>query len=430
LTPVLAGMLLGASGCAIGPLLSGVQVTPNAISPNADGVDDVTHINYRISRPADVSIYFIDSAGQKHYFRNKQRRSPGAYDVYWGGVINDPQVQPVKGGQELVLSQVLPDGTYTWVIEADDLNGGTQNAEGQIVLQGADTQLPELTNFTVVPQKFSPNQDGTRGNRVSVSYYLTKKVERIEVYLEPAGLPPGKQGLKYPIPQQESVSTVESGDAGYHGYTYDGGVDLNAEPPPDGDYVVKAEAQDKVGNTTQVSTTLTISEGGKPRAEISGGEINWQGEMNRGVSLMLGQTLCFTATVTNIGPVPIRTSGPWPGQVYTFTQNFNTLAQLENQASWGQQAGVYRFGINYDTTGVDFPFRWAIGRQQDLEKRVVDNTEQYYLLPGHRGLVSGCIRFDEKPPVGTQFWWGGLIHEQVAVENDQVERITVDVGAP
>ena len=114
---------------------------------------------------------------------------------------------------------------------------------------------------------------------------------------------------------------------GYHGYDYDGGVDLFAEPPPDGDYIVYGEAEDKVGNRVVVSSTLTIKEGGKPRADVAGGEIDWQGEMNRVVSVPLGQSLCFTATVENIGPVPIRTAGPWPGQTFKFSENYNTLAK-------------------------------------------------------------------------------------------------------
>jgi hypothetical protein len=79
---------------------------------------------------------------------------------------------------------------------------------------------------------------------------------------------------------------------------------------------------------------------------------------------------------------------------------------------------------------VDFPFRWGIGRKEDLEERIIDGTPQYYLLPGKRGLVSGCIEFDQKPPVGTNFWGGGLIHEFVEVVNTDVDRISVAVGAP
>jgi hypothetical protein len=435
LLPVLIGAALFLGGCAFRPLLSEVQVAPDVISPNADGVDDVTHIRYRISRPANVSIYFVDAEGNRYYFRDAQRRSPGRYDVYWGGVVNPqeavgpyPQVRQVAGGQMLVESQVLPDDVYTWAVEAVDDAGHSQRVEGQITLQDADTELPELHNFTVVPQEFRPNQDGLRDDWVSISYYLTKKAERVQVYLKPVTRPTGQPDLKYPIPEQESV--VAPGGAGYHQYRYEGGVDKGAEPPPDGDYVIYGVAEDRVGNRVVVSSTLTIKEGGKPRADVAGGEIDWQGEMNRVVSVPLGQTLCFTTTVVNIGPVPIRTAGPWPGQTFNFSENYNTLAARYGEDSWYQQAGIWRFGINFDTTGVDFPFRWAIGRKEDLEERIIDGRPQYYLLPDKRGLVHGCIEFDAVPPVGTNFWWGGLIHEFVEVANNYIDRISVVVGVP
>jgi len=418
------------TGCGLAPILSDVRVAPAVISPNADGTDDVAHINYRINRLATVSIYFVDAEGGRHYFRREQRRSPGKYDVYWGGVINDPRVRVVDGKPMLVESQVLPDGLYTWVIEAVDDAGRSQAVQGQITIRDADTTLPELHNFTVIPAVFRPNQDGLRDDRVAVSYYLTKKAERAQVYLVPANPQPGQPLLKYPVAEKPSASTVEPGAAGYHGYDYDGGVDLNAEPPPDGDYIVYGEAEDRVGNRVVVSATLTIQEGGKPRAEVAGGEIDWQGEMNRVVGVPLGQSLCFTATIVNIGPVPIRTAGPWPGQKYKFSQNYNALAAAQGEESWYQQAGIWRFGVNFDTTGVDFPFRWAIGRKEDLEERIIDGRPQYYLLPGKRGQVSGCIEFDQKPPVGTNFWWGGLIHEFVQVVNNDIDRISVAVGAP
>ena len=65
---LLALMLL--SGCgqldlAMGPLLYDVQVTPDAISPNADGVQDVTEILYSLRRPAAVSIYFVNDVGER-----------------------------------------------------------------------------------------------------------------------------------------------------------------------------------------------------------------------------------------------------------------------------------------------------------------------------------------------------------------------------
>ena len=64
----------------------------------------------------------------------------------------------------------------------------------------------------------------------------------------------------------------------------------------------------------------------------------------------------------------------------------------EDEKSWLQQAGTWRFGVNFDSTGVDFPFRWAIGRPEDLEKRIIDGQEQYYLMPGKRGQVARLHR--------------------------------------
>ena len=186
------------SGCSLRPLLTDVTLAPDVISPNADGQDDVTLIRYRTGRAADVSIYLIDAAGQRFFFRDSERRSPGRYNVYWGGVITDPQVREIDGGTLLVESQVLPDGAYTWVVEAVNDSGRSQKVEGQITLHDADTALPEMHNFTVVPQDFTPNQDSIH-DRVSISYYLTKQAERVQVYLEPATTEAGQPKLKYPI---------------------------------------------------------------------------------------------------------------------------------------------------------------------------------------------------------------------------------------
>jgi hypothetical protein len=70
---LLAGVLLSVAGCgqldfAMGPLLSNVTVSKSMISPNADGVDDATEIAYTLRRPADVSIYFENAAGERFYF--------------------------------------------------------------------------------------------------------------------------------------------------------------------------------------------------------------------------------------------------------------------------------------------------------------------------------------------------------------------------
>jgi hypothetical protein len=62
--------------------------------------------------------------------------------------------------------------------------------------------------------------------------------------------------------------------------------------------------------------------------------------------------------------------------------------------------------------------------------RVIDGQEQWYLLPGRSGRVFGCIVMNEAPPISTNFWWGGLIHESVAVVNNNIDQISVVVDAP
>ena len=407
-----------------GPLLHNVSVAPELISPNADGSDDVTEIRYSLRRSADVSISFTDAAGDTFYFRQDRRRAPGDYDVLWGGVIDQPYTFEGEGGPQEVQSWVLPDGSYTWAIQATEDGGHTEAISGTITLAEGDAEVPRIDNFAVVPDVFRPNQDGLLDDGVSIGFYLTKDVDSLLVYLTD----PDDPDTRYFITEEPGV--VEPTERGYHDYRYEGGVNLGAEPPPDGEYILTAEARDLAGNAVKVERPLTIEEGGKPRADVVGGEIDWQSEMNRVVFVPLDGKLCFTAVVANESAVPIRTSGPWPGAEYRFGENSNTLAVREEEESWLQQSGVWRFGINFDTTGVDFPYRWAVGRQEDLERRVVDGEEQWYLMPGKRGQVSGCIIMDEVPPVGTRLWWGGLIHQAVEVANNNIDRITVEVGAP
>ncbi|MFN2200700.1 MAG: hypothetical protein ACK2UO_05810 [Caldilineaceae bacterium] len=432
LSTLAVAMLLVLAACGrldipIGSLLYDVQVTPDNISPNADGESDVTEIQYSLRRAADVSIYFEDEAGERYYFRKDRRRSPGNYSVFWGGTLEQTEeemdAEQTEYGVNQIVSRVLPDGEYTWHIAAVSESGDSQEASGVITLQDGDVEVPELHNFAVIPDTFRPNQDGLPDDWVSISYYLTKDVESVNVYLSD----PAQPGVKLPIAEEPGVAKTT--DKGFHEYRYEGGVDLNAEPPDDGTYQIVGEARDRAGNAVRVVRELTIEEGGKPRADIAQGEVDWEGEVNRVVSVPLGQNLCFKAIVTNEGTVPIRTAGPWPGQEYKFSENYNTLA-ARGHKDWYLQAGVWRFGINFESTGIDFPFRWAVGRPEDLELRVIDGQEQYYLMPGKSGEVSGCILMDEEPPLSTNYWWAGLIHENVEVANNYVDRITVNVGIP
>jgi hypothetical protein len=388
-------------GCANSPLLTDVSVSPQAITPNADGLEDVTRISYHLNGSANLSIFFVDDQGNRHYFRDTRRRSEGDYRVDFGGVVN---------------GSMLPDGTYTWVVEATPDEGETISQTGQLVIQNADTEKPLLEGFSVYPQVFTPNQDGI-DDRVDINYYLTKEAEVIVYLIAPDGQ------TRYPIAEVER--DIKPGSPGFHTYDYEGGVDLGADPPPDGDYTVYAEAVDRVGNRTIITSSLTIAEGGVPRADIVSADVDFYNPATGDTVVPLGQTLAFTLTVENFGNVPIRTNGPGSGAHYRSDENFNT-------EGFHQSSGVWRVGIDYDgNPSYAYPYRWAVGNLDELEKRVINDKIEYYLMPGQRAIVVGSIQIVDVPAnKDVVEFWAGLIHEDVRIDifNDHVSPTPITIG--
>jgi hypothetical protein len=417
------------ASCYLRPLLYNVSVSPSVISPNADGTDDVTNIQYTLSRNALLSIFFENADGERFYFRQFRPRSAGEYRVQWGGTVNQPKWLENEFGRQLVESWVLPDGNYTWVIEATGEDGQTNHDEGQITLSGGDTEVPELRKLTVTLPEFTPNQDGL-SDRTGVGYLLTKDVDSVLCYL----YDPNKPDVQYPLEEQARVT--KPGEAGYHYYDYDGGVDRGADPPPDGPYVVQCEARDLAGHHVVVSSTLTIKDGGQPRALVTNGEIQWGGAVRslQGTEmyLPLGSTLVFTTYIENYGTVPIRTSGPPSGTHYRSDQSYNTLAAEMDAPSWHEQAGVWRFGINFDTSSTDFPYRWAVGKSDELRCEIIEGQEQCFLDPGKRGTVTGSIEMVGPFPRKDIYAWGGLMHEWVGISagNNSVDRLLIHIDQP
>lgn len=394
------------SGCmGRTPLVYDVEIQPEVISPNADGVDDVARITYKISRLCGLHIYFIDSQGKEYRFREGNRRSPGEYEALFGGAIE---------------GQVLPNGQYTWVIEAvDDATGHREKVEGQLTVTNADSSGPGLENFTVFPQVFTPNQDGIN-DRIAINFRLLEQGQ-VEVYLRdehgnryPVGLPKTRWDEEE-FDLENSPSKVEL-EPGIWEYDYDGGIDLGASPPSDGNYTVVAVAIDKAGNQVIEEAPLTIENGGLPLAEITTVEFY-------PTVIPLGGTLNLTVTVENVGGIPIRTKGPPSGTTYTTRENFNSLGFYE-------EPGIFRVGVDFEgnSQGRRYPYRWQLGRDEDLEERVINGERYLYLLPGRRVTVVGHITIIDEPPKINPYYWVGLVHEQVRIVNDYQNPTEISVG--
>ena len=400
-------VLILASGCGESSILTSASFRPATISPNGDGQADVTQIDYTLREDASVSIFLRDAAGQMYYFRRDQPRTAGSYSVLFNGVIDN---------------HLLSNGMYTWVIAA---TGGKSKQEhtGTLTITNADTEPIEITALTASPPAFTPNRDGI-ADRDTINVYVNKDAD-LRVYLL------GKDNIQYPV--TEKAGLRKPGEKGLHTFDYDAGVDNGAEPPPDGDYTVYAEATDQVSQHAVATTTLTIKDGGVPRAEIVDGQVDYSicPTPKADCPIRVGDTLYFTLTVENYGTVPIRTSGPQPGACYDLDQNFNT-SRPDRAQGYSEESGVFRVGIGFDTQLMNYPFRWAIGGPDDLVKQTIDGKGYYYLPFGKRAVITGCIRITQVPPRNPLYFWAGLIHEDVEISqlNDRVDPHHIQVEAP
>jgi hypothetical protein len=413
---VTAGLLVGAwlvlrPG---GPALATARFSLAAISPNADGDQDVTRITYTLRRPASVSIYCLDAQGTSFYFRRDQPREAGTHTVDFSGIVA-AYVLPGEQFEGELLARVLQAGAYTWVIEASENSRPSGRITGPLTIAEADTTLPLLENFTVSPLVFTPNQDGL-DDHTWINVHLAKDVaaDGLRLALIDAA------GQAVSIAEFEVSAAVPLGRAGLHQYDYDGGINLGQEPPADGTYTLRAEAEDRMGQKMVVTNTLTIKNAGMPFAEIVRGEVRFSA-----TTLVLGQTLYFTLTVENYGLAPIRTSGPESGWVYTsMGENANTLGEYD-------QSGAWRVGLMCQTCIGDYPWRWAVGTRAELTNIPDEHGQaQYYLMPGQRAVVTGGVVLDKiVESRNPQYFWAGLIHEDVGISvvNNRVGPLEITI---
>lgn len=382
-----------------GPVLVDASVGSAQITPNADGVSDATTIHYRIRSESLLSIYLQSSDDQKYYFRHDEARSPGIYDVEFSGIVQPFTIpdETVKGD---ILQRLIPNGEYTWVIEATSrITGRVDSASGRLTVTEADTQLPDIWEFSVSPTVFTPNQDGL-DDRVWINVFVPKPAD-LRVYLI------NSEGRKIFIPEFQSES--QPGGEGRHSFEYDGGIDNGSDPPPDGTYQVQVESSDAEGQKLVSISNVTIQNGGVPLAEIVaqpvGDTVRFSSE-----TVLVGDVLTFELTVENYGDAPIRTTGPDSGYVYDQDALYSTTG-------FYQESGAWRVGINCDTCLTDYPWRWALGSPATLTPIETKNgIAHYYLMPGERAVVTGGIRLknivDSRNP---QEFWAGLIHEDVGI---------------
>jgi hypothetical protein len=425
------------------PLLADVSFSLSRITPNADGDSDLTEIRYTLHRTAQVTIAFTDRAtGARYVFRDAEIRPADTYSVLFSGVV-DGFTLPGETVEGQIEQRLLPDGEYDWTVEAIG-DGETMRADGTLIIADGDPGMPLIEAFDVSPRVFTPNQDGY-DDRISVNLVLAKPA-RLIVYLE------GADGVPYYIP--ERFEGREPGEEGAHVFDYDGGVDNNTPPPPDGEYILYAVAQDAVGQRIRRSTPITIQNGGLPNAEIvaqqTGRTVTWTAlpwdeahftdaetsgravdppldvqSTQAVITMPQGDLLVFRLTVSNYGTTPLRTIGPWPGTVYTYDQ---TDAAMIPAASREAISGAWRVGVQCERSESSYPWRWALGPQSALTRVERENETLWYLMPGQRVTVWGAVRMSRLIPTrNPQKCFAALIHEDVEIPPRQNRVGEIDV---
>lgn len=431
-------------------LLNAVSISPEQITPNADGNADVAAITYTLTRNATVSILFTNIQTQTTYrFRDAVKRPAGTFSVLFSGVV-DGYAAPNEDLGGTVETRLIPNGDYAWVLTALGDSGETATATGTLQLADGDSAFPALMNVEVTPKVFSPNQDGY-DDRMTINLYLAKPSEAT-LYLTAPGRGP------YYIAQRDLGRNPVAG-ASVRQYDYDAGVDNNVTPPPDGDYTLVILAQDKVGQRVRHEERITITDGGLPNAEIvaqsAGRTVTWTmrpyedrfftdavrlgatveepvGVTSTLSSITLPQSdlLVFSLVISNYGSTPIRTYGPFPGTVYQDTQ---TDSAMVTPAAQNAYSGAWRLGVQCERSEQSYPWRWAIGALDQLTKVERNGETLYYLMPGQKATTWGAIRmttlYRTRNP---QKCWVGLIQQDVQIpfRQNNVGTIDVELKAP
>ena len=159
-------LLVLLAGCEQAEPLGNVTTSATVITPNGDGRDDVLAINYTVGQRSRVKIYLEDGAGKQYTLRDNVLRvpAPQPYSLRFDGTV--------QSDQPPVVQQVLPDGQYTYVVEARPEDGSpTVRQDGTITVREAATRLPLLEALKVVPETVTPNEDA-RDDVANFSYRL------------------------------------------------------------------------------------------------------------------------------------------------------------------------------------------------------------------------------------------------------------------
>lgn len=165
------------------PLIEDLVVAPAVISPNADGIDDVAEITYRLPVTATVDISLTAPDGTVYPFVTNDEQEPMLQKHVWNGRKTD--------------GVILADGVYSYTIRAHDTYGNVVERSGPIEVQGSGQPEAAITYSYMAPQRLLLGEVMT----VTLRVKNTGKVP-IRTYGPPSG---------YEYSTKEVFSSIEDG---------------------------------------------------------------------------------------------------------------------------------------------------------------------------------------------------------------------------
>ena len=125
------------------PSIEHIVVHPDVISPNSDAVDDVAEVTFRTDQTATISVDLV-SAHRRTTVLAPVEKGPGEQRVVVNG--EDPFSDDPLGG-------ILPDGTYTVTIRAEDRAGNRVEAYRPLRIEGGGRPQIQVLRVEITPQQ-------------------------------------------------------------------------------------------------------------------------------------------------------------------------------------------------------------------------------------------------------------------------------------
>ncbi|GAI51285.1 unnamed protein product, partial [marine sediment metagenome] len=200
------------------PPVINAEASPMLFSPNKDGIMDETSFIFKIRDASPLDYWKLeikDSSGETVKVFKDKINIEGS--IQWDG----------KGDSK----RTLPDGTYSWIVEAVDMVGNSSKISPQKIVIGATRPT-----ISVKPDLdiFSPNADGFKDSvkfSLEVSAFNRIKEWKLKIMKDKDEVERTYTGLGNPPP---AVSWLGEKD--------------NKKPLPDGKYSYIFEVTDEVGN--------------------------------------------------------------------------------------------------------------------------------------------------------------------------------------